>query len=155
MKNLTNKILVIAVLLGAVAYFGKNIYRNWTQRSHYYARLRFDAHDVLIEIQQLQAKYHQKKNVYADSIAELLKEFPTASRYLKKNPTHYTGKAKGNSYSGSSYFYSIEEANADDFVAQARHRGFVFVGEDIWQIQKEGKPTAIVTSKYYKKKREK
>lgn len=116
MKNLTNKILVIAVVLGAVAYFGKNIYRNWTQRSHYYARLRFDAHDILIEIQQLQAKYHQKKNIYAGSIAE---------------------------------------ANADDFVAQARHRGFDFVGEDIWQIQKEGKPTAIVTSKYYKKKREK
>ncbi len=153
MKKKFNKFLISLLVLGAFIFYGAKVYRNWTNRAHYHARLRFDAHDILKEIQKLQKKYYEKNKTYADSISLLVSTFDNASRNLKKNPDSYPGLASGNSYSGSAYFYSIEQADSNEFIAQAKYKGFAQNGDDIWQIKKDGDPFSIVTSKLYKKKK--
>ena len=147
-----NKVFIGLVVIAGLAFFLKGKYARWSNTAHYYARLNYDAHDVLEEIQLLQSKYHRKNQTYASSITELVKSFEDASRRLKENPSHYPGLTREKSFTGSAYFYFIVDSSADEFVAQAKYRGFVENGDDIWQIKKEGKPFAIVTSKYYKKK---
>lgn len=147
-------ILVLAAvgILGTLGVYGMKVYAQWTNRAHYYARLNYDAHTILKEIQVLQEGYFLKHGRYASSIKELVEDSKNPSSRLQENPISYPGLTEDNSFSGSAYFYSIEETSKNDFTAQAKYKGFKRNGDDIWQILKDGSPYPVVTQKYYRKK---
>ena len=147
--------ITISIFIGTIAlvYFvGIPKYRDWNNSAHYHARLRYDGHDILKEIQSLQKVYFEQNKTYASSIKELVKNFPNASYRLKENPEGFPGLVTENHYSGSAYFYSIESADSKGYIGQARFCGFASYGEDIWQIKESGNPYPIKKSKFYSKK---
>lgn len=153
MKKKVFIVFSLLILVATAGIYGAKVYKDWNNKAHYYARLNYDAHTILKEIQGLQEKYLEKHGQYAHSIKELVKESQGASARLVDNPEAYPGLTEENSFSGSAYFYSIEEVSKFNFTAQAKYKGFKKNGEDIWQILKDGSPYPVVTQKFYKRKK--
>lgn len=145
-------LLGFLILVALIAIPGIKNYKKWNNTSIYSARLRYDGHEVLREIQRLQSDFFKQKNRYASTISELVGNAEKVSRQLQENPDSYPGFAKENARVGSFYFYSIEESSINGFIAQAKFKGFQSFGEDVWQIKQEGEPFPIKTSQYYRKR---
>ena len=101
MKKSHIGIIIVIVVLTSAFFFARKRYNDWTQESHYYAKLKYDAHNILEEIQQLQNLYHNKHQAYAKSILELINSSKKVSDKLKNNADAYPGQTIKKSYSGA------------------------------------------------------